>query len=114
MSSPRLRVAGPRVSWTEGALDQGRAAGGRRVPALKDGSAVLAESNTILRYLAAREGRTDLYPLEPLGRALVDVAADRLAGHQQFKNAAAPGVAGVAAGLAAGALAGRPGLTPGP
>ena len=52
-----------------------------RVPALKDGSAVLAESNTILRYLAAREGRTDLYPLEPLGRALVDWIMDTWSMH---------------------------------
>lgn len=52
-----------------------------RVPALKDGSAVLAESNTILRYLAAREGRTDLYPIEPLGRALVDWILDTWSMH---------------------------------
>lgn len=52
-----------------------------RVPTLKDGSAILAESNTILRYLAAREGRTDLYPLEPLGRALVDWIMDTWSMH---------------------------------
>ena len=46
------------------------------VPALRDGDAYLAESNTILRYLAAREGRSDLYPAEPLGRAQVDWLLD--------------------------------------
>jgi glutathione S-transferase len=51
------------------------------VPALRDGSAVIGESNTILRYLAAREGRTDLYPLEPLGRALVDWIMDTWSMH---------------------------------
>ena len=30
------------------------------IPALIDGTVVLAESNAILRYLAAREGRHDL------------------------------------------------------
>jgi glutathione S-transferase len=33
-----------------------------RIPALIDGDAVVAESNAILRYLAVREGREDLYP----------------------------------------------------
>lgn len=51
------------------------------VPALRDGSAVIGESNTILRYLAAREGRTDLCPLEPLGRALVDWVMDTWSMH---------------------------------
>ena len=36
------------------------------IPALIDGDVVLAESNAILRYLAAREGRDDLLPV---GRA---------------------------------------------
>jgi glutathione S-transferase len=34
------------------------------VPTLVDGDFVLAESNAILRYLARREGRDDLYPTE--------------------------------------------------
>ena len=37
-----------------------------------DGSAVLWESNTILRYLAGRAGRDDLLPREPLARARVE------------------------------------------
>jgi glutathione S-transferase len=32
------------------------------IPALIDGDVVMAESNAILRYLAVREGREDLYP----------------------------------------------------
>lgn len=47
-----------------------------RIPTLVDGELVLAESNAILRYLAAREGRDDLYPPEPRARARVDWALD--------------------------------------
>ena len=47
-----------------------------RIPTLIDGDLVLPESNTILRYLAHREERYDLYPLEPRERALVDAALD--------------------------------------
>jgi glutathione S-transferase len=46
------------------------------VPAIRDGDLVLAESQAILRYLAAREGRDDLYPSEPVARARVDCALD--------------------------------------
>jgi glutathione S-transferase len=46
------------------------------VPAIKDGDLVLAESQAILRYLAAREGRDDLYPSDPAARARVDWALD--------------------------------------
>jgi glutathione S-transferase len=42
------------------------------VPVLIDGEAVLRESNTICRYLAARERRHDLLPAEPLARARVE------------------------------------------
>lgn len=42
------------------------------VPVLQDGSFTLWESNTICRYLAAREGRSDLLPTQPAGRALVE------------------------------------------
>ncbi len=42
------------------------------VPVLVDGDAVLWESNTICRYLAARSGRDDLLPQEPLARARVE------------------------------------------
>jgi glutathione S-transferase len=47
-----------------------------RVPALRDGDVLLAESNAILRYLATREGRDDLYPTRLADRARVDWALD--------------------------------------
>lgn len=47
-----------------------------RIPTLVDGELVLAESNAILRYLADREGRHDLYPRDPRARARVDWALD--------------------------------------
>jgi glutathione S-transferase len=46
------------------------------VPAIRDGDLVLAESQAILRYLATREGRDDLYPSDPVKRARVDWALD--------------------------------------
>jgi glutathione S-transferase len=46
------------------------------VPAIRDGDLVLAESQAILRYLATREGRDDLYPSDPGRRACVDWALD--------------------------------------
>ena len=46
------------------------------VPAIRDGELVLAESQAILRYLAAREGRDDLYPSDLAARARVDWALD--------------------------------------
>lgn len=46
------------------------------VPTLVDGELVLPESNTILRYLAEREGRSDLYPGELRARARVDRLLD--------------------------------------
>lgn len=42
------------------------------VPVLIDGDFVLWQSNTICRYLAAREGRTDLLPADPQGRGRVE------------------------------------------
>lgn len=42
------------------------------VPVLIDEDLVLTESNTICRYLAAREKRSDLLPEEPVQRALVE------------------------------------------
>ena len=36
---------------------------------MQDGEFELGESNAILRYLANREGRDDLYPVEPRERA---------------------------------------------
>ena len=42
------------------------------VPVIQDGALVLWESNTICRYLAGREQRTDLLPALPAERALVE------------------------------------------
>jgi glutathione S-transferase len=42
------------------------------VPVIVDGDAVLWESNTICRYLAAKHGRDDLLPREPLARARIE------------------------------------------
>src|SRR5512138_3259760 len=42
------------------------------VPVIRDGAFVLWESNTICRYLAAREGRSDLLPTAPATRADVE------------------------------------------
>jgi glutathione S-transferase len=47
------------------------------IPTLEDDGFVLAESNTILRYLAEREGRDDLRGAGPRGRARVDELLDR-------------------------------------
>jgi len=46
------------------------------IPFLRDGDFELGESNAMLRYLADREGRADLYPREPRERARVDWALD--------------------------------------
>jgi len=43
-----------------------------QVPVLRDGDAVLWESNTICRYLATREGNTTLLPGDALARARVE------------------------------------------
>lgn len=42
------------------------------VPVIDDQGFVLRESNTIVRYLAARQGRSDLYPTELRARATVE------------------------------------------
>lgn len=49
------------------------------IPALVDGDLQLAESHAILRYLATREGRTDLYPQVLAERARVDWLLDGIA-----------------------------------
>lgn len=49
------------------------------IPALIDGELVLAESNTILRYLAEREGRDDLLPADAAERAQIDWLLDTVA-----------------------------------
>ncbi len=48
------------------------------LPALVDGDLTVTESNTALRYLAAREGRDDLYPADPVRRARIDMLLDSL------------------------------------
>jgi glutathione S-transferase len=50
------------------------------VPVIRDGSFVLWESNTICRYLAAMQGRTDLLPAAPAERAWVEQWMDWQAG----------------------------------
>jgi glutathione S-transferase len=55
------------------------------VPAILDDGAVLWESNTICRYLAAKHGRDDLLPAEPLARAHVEKWMDWQA--QELNNA---------------------------
>jgi len=42
------------------------------VPVITDGPHVLWESNTICRYLASKNGRSDLLPADPMGRACVE------------------------------------------
>ena len=42
------------------------------IPVLEDAGQILWESNSIVRYLAAREGRYDLLPSDPAGRAQVE------------------------------------------
>ncbi len=42
------------------------------IPAIDDDGFVLSESNTIIRYLAAKEGRTDLLPTDLKERANVE------------------------------------------
>lgn len=49
------------------------------IPTLVDDGFVLAESQAILRYLATRERRDDLYPADPRERARVDEFLDRFA-----------------------------------
>ena len=56
-------LAHPRPDWYRAIYPFGT------VPFFEDGDLRLGESNAILRYLANREGRTDLYPTEPAARA---------------------------------------------
>jgi glutathione S-transferase len=46
------------------------------VPVIDDGGAVIWESNTIIRYLAASRGRCDLLPADPVERARVEMWMD--------------------------------------
>jgi glutathione S-transferase len=47
------------------------------IPTLDDDGFVVSESNAILRYLAVRERRDDLYPAAPKDRARVETMLDR-------------------------------------
>ena len=49
------------------------------IPTLDDDGVVISESHAILRYLADREARNDLYPTDYRNRAEVDVFLDRWA-----------------------------------
>jgi glutathione S-transferase len=71
--SREVPLSQPRPDWY---LAQNPLGG---VPTLDDDGLVMAESNAILRYLAGREGRADLYPVEPARRARVDQFLDRFA-----------------------------------
>ena len=44
----------------------------RLIPVLEDGSAVIWESNAIVRYLAARYGAGGLWPEDPAPRSEAD------------------------------------------
>jgi glutathione S-transferase len=46
------------------------------VPVIDDGDFRLRESNTIVRYLASKHGRDDLYPTELKARALTEAWRD--------------------------------------
>lgn len=46
------------------------------VPVIEDNGVIVWESNTIVRYLAASRGRTDLLPSDPVGRARVEMWMD--------------------------------------
>ena len=50
-----------------------------QVPVVIDGELVLRESNTIVRYLAAKHGAEDLYPADPAERARVEQWMDWVA-----------------------------------
>lgn len=50
------------------------------VPVITDGPVILWESNTICRYLAAKHGRIDLLPANPIERAAVEQWMDWQAG----------------------------------
>ena len=58
------------------------------VPFFEEGDLQLGESNAILRYLANRESRTDLYPAEPAACAAVDWGLD--AWSTQFRGTLFP------------------------
>ena len=50
-----------------------------QVPVIIDGDRVMRESNTIVRYLAAKHGATELYPEDPAGRQAIEEWMDWVA-----------------------------------
>lgn len=50
-----------------------------QVPVVIDGDRAMRESNTIVRYLAAKHGATDLYPEDPEGRQAIEQWMDWVA-----------------------------------
>lgn len=80
-----LGLTPQREDWGAGFADTGspeflRLNPNGLVPVLVDGDFTLWESNSICRYLAAREGRVDLLPAEPRARARVEQWMDWQAG----------------------------------
>jgi glutathione S-transferase len=71
--SREVPLSQPRPEWY---LAQNPLGG---IPTLDDDGLVMGESNAILRYLAQREGRGDLYPAAPAERAPIDEFLDRFA-----------------------------------
>ena len=63
----------PRAAWYLAVNPMGG------IPTLDDEGTIVSESHAILRYLAAREARDDLYPADLAGRAAVDTFLDRWA-----------------------------------
>jgi glutathione S-transferase len=70
--SVEVPIVGPRPGWYSEIHPFAT------VPTLVDDDLTLVESNTILRYLARREGRDDVYPADPAGQARVDQLLDVL------------------------------------
>ena len=72
-----LAIAVDLEEWGQGSLDLSSPGflalnPNGMVPVIQDRDLVLWESNTICRYLAAREGRDDLLPIAPAARARVE------------------------------------------
>lgn len=66
-----IPIAKPRSDWYLALNPHGL------IPAVSDdGQPIISESNTIIRFLANREGRDDLYPTDPHDRARVDEFLD--------------------------------------
>lgn len=62
------------------------------IPTIEDGDVVLWESNTILRYLAARHGDDALWPADPVKRALADRWMDWQFGYAEAQRPAFVGL----------------------